>query len=329
MIPAGYITRRELWRYNMNRRVVITGIGAVTPLGNNAAAFWEGIKEGKNGIGPITHFDTTDFKVKLAAEVKDFSLGDWMEKKEERRMDRFCQMGMAAAIEAYQDSGLEGHMDAHRLAVLTGSGIGGLSTIENEQTKLLDRGPRRVSPLMIPMIIGNILAGNIAIRFGAKGLCHSLVTACATGTHCLGEAYYMIRDGRADAIFAGAAEATITPLGVAGFTNMTALSTKEDPQRASIPFDKERDGFVMGEGAGMLILEDLEHAKARGAHIYAEVVGYGSTCDAHHITSPDPTGEGDANAMIMAMEEAGITPKDLSYINAHGTSTPVSYTHLG
>ncbi|MCO7136185.1 beta-ketoacyl-ACP synthase II [[Clostridium] leptum] len=306
----------------MNRRVVITGIGAVTPLGNNAAAFWEGIKEGKNGIGPITHFDTTDFKVKLAAEVKDFSLGDWMEKKEERRMDRFCQMGMAAAIEAYQDSGLEGHMDAHRLAVLTGSGIGGLSTIENEQTKLLDRGPRRVSPLMIPMIIGNILAGNIAIRFGAKGLCHSLVTACATGTHCLGEAYYMIRDGRADAIFAGAAEATITPLGVAGFTNMTALSTKEDPQRASIPFDKERDGFVMGEGAGMLILEDLEHAKARGAHIYAEVVGYGSTCDAHHITSPDPTGEGDANAMIMAMEEAGITPKDLSYINAHGTSTP-------
>lgn len=322
MIPAGYITRRELWRYNMNRRVVITGIGAVTPLGNNAAAFWEGIKEGKNGIGPITHFDTTDFKVKLAAEVKDFSLGDWMEKKEERRMDRFCQMGMAAAIEAYQDSGLEGHMDAHRLAVLTGSGIGGLSTIENEQTKLLDRGPRRVSPLMIPMIIGNILAGNIAIRFGAKGLCHSLVTACATGTHCLGEAYYMIRDGRADAIFAGAAEATITPLGVAGFTNMTALSTKEDPQRASIPFDKERDGFVMGEGAGMLILEDLEHAKARGAHIYAEVVGYGSTCDAHHITSPDPTGEGDANAMIMAMEEAGITPKDLSYINAHGTSTP-------
>lgn len=306
----------------MNRRVVITGIGAVTPLGNNAAAFWEGIKEGKNGIGPITHFDTTDFKVKLAAEVKDFSLGDWMEKKEERRMDRFCQMGMAAAIEAYQDSGLEGHMDAHRLAVLTGSGIGGLSTIENEQTKLLDRGPRRVSPLMIPMIIGNILAGNIAIRFGAKGLCHSLVTACATGTHCLGEAYYMIRDGRADAIFAGAAEATITPLGVAGFTNMTALSTKEDPQRASIPFDKERDGFVMGEGAGMLILEDLEHAKARGAHIYAEVVGYGSTCDAHHITSPDPTGEGDANAMIMAMEEAGITPKDLSYINTHGTSTP-------
>ena len=322
MIPAGYITRRELWRYNMNRRVVITGIGAVTPLGNNAAAFWEGIKEGKNGIGPITHFDTTDFKVKLAAEVKDFSLGDWMEKKEERRMDRFCQMGMAAAIEAYQDSGLEGHIDAHRLAVMTGSGIGGLSTIENEQTKLLDRGPRRVSPLMIPMIIGNILAGNIAIRFGAKGLCHSLVTACATGTHCLGEAYYMIRDGRADAIFAGAAEATITPLGVAGFTNMTALSTKEDPQRASIPFDKERDGFVMGEGAGMLILEDLEHAKARGAHIYAEVVGYGSTCDAHHITSPDPTGEGDANAMIMAMEEAGITPKDLSYINAHGTSTP-------
>lgn len=306
----------------MNRRVVITGIGAITPLGNNAAAFWEGIKEGKNGIGPITHFDTTDFKVKLAAEVKDFSLGDWMEKKEERRMDRFCQMGMAAAIEAYQDSGLEGHIDAHRLAVLTGSGIGGLSTIENEQTKLLDRGPRRVSPLMIPMIIGNILAGNIAIRFGAKGLCHSLVTACATGTHCLGEAYYMIRDGRADAIFAGAAEATITPLGVAGFTNMTALSTKEDPQRASIPFDKERDGFVMGEGAGMLILEDLEHAKARGAHIYAEVVGYGSTCDAHHITSPDPTGEGDANAMIMAMEEAGITPKDLSYINAHGTSTP-------
>ena len=306
----------------MNRRVVITGIGAVTPLGNNAAAFWEGIKEGKNGIGPITHFDTTDFKVKLAAEVKDFSLGDWMEKKEERRMDRFCQMGMAAAIEAYQDSGLEGHIDAHRLAVMTGSGIGGLSTIENEQTKLLDRGPRRVSPLMIPMIIGNILAGNIAIRFGAKGLCHSLVTACATGTHCLGEAYYMIRDGRADAIFAGAAEATITPLGVAGFTNMTALSTKEDPQRASIPFDKERDGFVMGEGAGMLILEDLEHAKARGAHIYAEVVGYGSTCDAHHITSPDPTGEEDANAMIMAMEEAGITPKDLSYINAHGTSTP-------
>ncbi|BCI59760.1 beta-ketoacyl-ACP synthase II [Solibaculum mannosilyticum] len=306
----------------MNRRVVITGIGAITPLGNNAAAFWEGIKEGKNGIGPITHFDTTDFKVKLAAEVKDFSLGDWMEKKEERRMDRFCQMGMAAAIEAYQDSGLEGHIDAHRLAVMTGSGIGGLSTIENEQTKLLDRGPRRVSPLMIPMIIGNILAGNIAIRFGAKGLCHSLVTACATGTHCLGEAYYMIRDGRADAIFAGAAEATITPLGVAGFTNMTALSTKEDPQRASIPFDKERDGFVMGEGAGMLILEDLEHAKARGAHIYAEVVGYGSTCDAHHITSPDPTGEGDANAMIMAMEEAGITPKDLSYINAHGTSTP-------
>ncbi len=308
----------------MNRRVVITGMGAVTPLGNNVPAFWEGIKEGKNGIGPITHFDTTDFKVKLAAEVKDFTLSDFMDKKEERRMDRFCQLGMVAAIEAYQDSGLEGHIDPHRLAVMTGSGIGGLSTIEKEQTKLLERGPRRVSPLLIPMIIGNLLGGNIAIRFGAKGLCHSLVTACATGTHCIGEAYYMIRDGRADAIFAGSAEATITPLGIAGFTNMTALSTKEDPNRASIPFDKERDGFVMGEGAGMLMLEELEHAKARGAHIYAEVVGYGSTCDAHHITAPDPQGEGDALAMTMAMEEAGIGPKDLSYINAHGTATPLN-----
>lgn len=305
------------------KRVVVTGMGAVTPLGNSAEEFWNGIKNNVNGIGEITIFDTTDFKVNIGAEVKDFHPENWMEKKDARRMDRFCQFGVAAAVEAYNQSGLnENNVDGSRMAIMAGSGIGGMLTIEAEHEKLLQKGPNRVSPFMVPMIISNMLSGTIAIRYGVKGPCHSIVTACATGTHCIGEAYHLIAFGGADVAFAGAAEAAITPLAMAGFNNMTALSSKNDPSCSSTPFDKNRDGFVMGEGSGMLILEELEHALKRGAKIYAEVVGYGSTCDAYHITSPEPTGAGAAKAMSLAIEEAGIKPEEVSYINAHGTGTP-------
>lgn len=305
------------------KRVVVTGMGAVTPIGHNVEEFWQGIKEGRCGIGPITHFDTTDFKVHVAAEVKDFDPSACIDKREQRRMDRFCQFGMVAATEAYNDSGLSSDtIGENELAVITGSGIGGLQTIEEEVTKLNDRGPSRVSALMIPMIIGNILSGNIAIKYKAKGECHCIVTACASGTHAIGEGYRLIQDGRAKAVIAGAAEATITPLSIAGFSNMKALSTREDPTHCSTPFDKDRDGFVMGEGAGMLVLEEYDHAKARGARIYGEIAGFGSTCDAFHITLPDESGEGAASAMRIALSDAGIQPEEISYINAHGTSTP-------
>ncbi|KGO15106.1 beta-ketoacyl-ACP synthase II [Clostridium botulinum] len=307
----------------MNKRVVITGIGAITPIGNNLEEFWNSIKEEKVGIGNIKSFDTEDYKVKLAAEVKDFNPEEYMDKKEARRLDRFCQFAVAAAQQAVDNSKLDlDEINKEKFGVIVGSGIGGLATIEKEEQKLLEKGPNRVSPLFIPTIISNMAAGNIAIRFGAKAICSTVVTACATGTNCVGEAFRVIKNGEADIMLAGGTEATITPIAIAGFTTLTALSKSTDPNRASIPFDKERDGFVMGEGSGILVLESLDHALDRGAKIYAEVVGYGSTCDAYHMTSPAPGGEGAARAIEMAIKEAGINKEEVSYINAHGTSTP-------
>ncbi|MCY6485279.1 beta-ketoacyl-ACP synthase II [Clostridium aestuarii] len=306
-----------------NRRVVVTGIGAITPVGNNANDFWNSIKEGKCGIDEIKNFDTSDFKVKLAAEVKNFNALDYLDRKESRRMDKFCQFAMIAANEAVKDSKIdEADIDTERFGVIVGSGIGGITTIEEQHKKLMEKGPGRISPFFIPMIISNMAAGNIAIKHGAKGICSTVVTACATGTHAVGEAFHNIRNGLSDVIIAGGTEASITPLAVAGFTSLTALSTNSDPNRASIPFDKERDGFVMGEGAGILILESLEHAQERNAKIYAEIVGYGATGDAYHMTSPAPGGEGAARAIKIAMQDADIKPEEISYINAHGTSTP-------
>lgn len=307
----------------MSRRVVVTGMGAITPIGLTVNEFWENAKKGTNGITKIEHFDTTDFKVKLAGEVKNFVPENYIDKREARRMDRFCQLAMAASKEAVEDSGLDlENINRDRLGVIVGSGIGGLGTIEQEHTKYGLKGPSRVSPMLIPTIIVNIVAGNIAIKYGAKAMCYSVVTACATGTNSIGEAFTHILNNKADVIIAGGTEAAITPLSIAGFTSLTALSTTQDPDRASIPFDAERNGFVMGEGSGILILEELEHAKARGAKIYAEVVGYGNTCDAYHVTSPDPNGEGAARAMIEAITQANIEKEEISYINAHGTSTP-------
>ena len=305
----------------MDKRVVITGIGAVTPLGNNVADFWTGIKEGRNGIELITHFDTSVQKAIMGAEVKDFAYEDYREGK---RMDRSSQFGVTAAKEAMMDSGLESgeNIDPFRLGVVAGTGIGGIMTLESEMIKAYEKGMSRVSALLVPMVIPNILAGNVAIAFKAKASCIGVVTACAAGTHGIGEAYRTIKHGYADAIIAGAAEAAFAPVCFSGFANMTALSTRIDKDRCSTPFDKERDGFVMGEGAGMLILEELEHALARGAKIYAEVVGYGTTCDAYHLTSPAPTGEGAAGSMQMAIDDAGISPDQIDYINAHGTGTP-------
>ena len=306
----------------MNRRVVITGMGAVTPLGNNVKDFWEGIRTGKNGIARITHFDPEVQKAKNGAEVKDFVFHD---KKEARRTDLYSQYGVTAAIEAMADSGLVSgeNIDPDRLSVLVGSGIGGIMTLENEVHKAAEKGTvSRVSPFLVTSVIGNILAGNIAIECKANGSCIGIVTACATGTQAIGEAYRSIKHGYTDAVIAGASEAPFAPVCFSGFANMTALSTREDVNRCSTPFDKERDGFVMGEGAGIVILEEYEHAVARGAKIYAEVVGYGSTCDAHHVTMPCPDGSGAAKAMEQAIAEAGIAPSEVSYINAHGTSTP-------
>ncbi|AYD41327.1 beta-ketoacyl-[acyl-carrier-protein] synthase II [Clostridium fermenticellae] len=309
----------------MNRRVVITGLGAVTPVGNDADTFWNNIKNGVCGIDFIKSFDTEGFKAKLAAEVKDFNPEDYMEKKEARRLDRFCQFAIAAAAQAVSDADLDVEkVDKERFGVIVGSGIGGIGNIESEKIKLIERGPNRVHPLFIPMVISNMAAGNISIKFGAKGPCTNIVTACATGTNCIGEAFRMIKDGISDIMIAGGTEAAITPLTIAGFTSLTALSKSSDPLRASIPFDKERNGFVMGEGSGILILESLEHAKARGAKIYGELVGYGSTCDAYHITSPSPDGEGAARAIEIAIKEANIDPGEVSYINAHGTGTSVN-----
>jgi len=309
----------------LSRRVVITGMGAITPCGNDVETFWNNIKSGVSGIDFITRFDTADFKVKIAAEVKGFDPLQYMDRKDAKRMDVFSQFAIASAAQAVEDAKLDIEaIDKNRFGVLIGSGIGGIDTIEKEQTKFLQRGPSKVQPLFIPMIISNMAAGNVAIKFQARGICTTVVTACATGTNAIGEAYRTIQYGTADLMLAGGTETSITPLSIAGFTNLTALSKSEDPKRASIPFDAERDGFVMGEGAGVLLLESLEHAQKRGAKIYAEVVGYGSTCDAYHMTSPSPDGEGAARAMQIAIDEAGISPDEVSYINAHGTSTPLN-----
>lgn len=306
----------------MMRRVVITGLGAITPLGNDVETFWKNIKTGICGIDFIKSFNTEGFKAKLAAEVKDFNPELYIEKKEAKRMDKYCQYAMASAKQAIEDSGLDIEMvNKERVGVIVGSGVGGIGTLEKEDKVLMEKGPNRIAPLFIPMMIGNMAAGNIAIKYGAKGVCLNVVTACATGTNCIGEAFHYIKNNMADVMIAGGTEASITPLAVAGFTSLTALSKSSDPKRASIPFDGERDGFVMGEGAGIVILETLEHAQKRGAKIYAELVGYGATCDAYHMTSPAANGEGGARAMKMAIEEAGIEPKEVSYINAHGTST--------
>lgn len=305
-----------------NNRVVVTGMGAITPIGNDVESFWNGLKEKKVGIGPITCFNTSDYKVKLAAEVKEFDPKQYMDPKTARRMEAFSQFGVAAASQALKDAGIDMEKeDPYRVGVSIGSGIGSLQSIEREYRKLLDKGPGRVNPLLVPMMISNMAAGNVSIQFGLKGKCINVVTACATGTHSIGEAYRAIQYGEADVMAAGGTEAAITPLGVAGFTGLTALSTNEDPMTASRPFDRDRDGFVMGEGAGVVILESLEHAKKRGAKILAEVVGYGATCDAYHITSPAEDGSGAAKAMEFAMEDARIKPEQIDYINAHGTST--------
>lgn len=309
----------------MSRRVVVTGMGAITPIGNNVESFWKGLKEKKLGFGPITQFDTTEYKAKLAAEVKDFDPKDYMDPKAAKRMERFVQLAVAATKEALEMSGLDVEKeDPFRVGVSVGSGIGSLQVMEREYKKLLERGPGRVNPLLVPLMISNMAAGNVSIQFGLKGKCINVVTACATGTHSIGEAFRSIQYGEADAMVAGGAESSITPIGVAGFTALTALTTAGDPLRASIPFDKDRSGFVIGEGAGIVVLEELEHALARNAVIYGEVVGYGATCDAYHITSPAEDGSGAARAMTDAIKDAGITPDQLDYVNAHGTSTQVN-----
>ena len=306
----------------MKRRVVITGMGAVTPIGNDVETFWEAVKKGVTGIGPITKFDTTEYKVKLAAEVKGFVAKERMDFKAAKRMELFSQYAVAAAMEAFAQAGIDmAKENPYRAGVSIGSGIGGLSIMESEHEKILTKGPTRVNPFLIPMMISNMAAGNVAIALGLKGKCVNVVTACATGSHSIGDAVRAIQYGDADIMVAGGTESAITPIGVAGFSALTALTTSTDPDRASIPFDKERSGFVIGEGAGVVVLEELEHAKQRGAQILAEVSGYGATCDAFHITSPSEDGEGAAMAMHLAMEEAGVRPEEVTYINAHGTST--------
>ena len=304
------------------RRVVVTGIGTINPIGHNVEETWKSIEEGKCGIAPISLFDTKGMKVTLASEVKDFDVTKYIDKKEAKKMDRFIQMGMIASHEAMLDSGLDiNNIDSHRFGVIVSSGIGGLGSIEKNYQTGEKRGFDRVSPFFIPMTISNLAAGHIAIAYHAQGLCTCPVTACAGGTNAIGDAFRNIRDGYQDVMIAGGCEASVTPLGIGGFTSMKALSDATDPDRASIPFDKERNGFVMGEGAGILILEELEHALKRGAHIYGEMTGYGVSCDAHHITAPLPNGEGGAYAMQNALDDAGISYDVIDYINAHGTST--------
>ncbi len=309
---------------NENRRVVVTGLGAVTPLGNSAAETWEAMKNGRNGIAPITLFDTENFKAKLAGEVKGFDPKDYLEVNEILRTDRYEQLAVAASAQAVAESGVKGTVEPERFSVIFGTGIGGISTFETEHRKLIEKGPRRVSPLFIPMMIGNMASGMIAIRHDCRGTVMPAVTACASGSDAIGEAMRLIRHGYADAVITGGAEAAVTASAVAGFVNMKALSTAEDPDRASLPFNKNRGGFVIGEGAVALILEEYEHAAARGAKIYGEVCGYGSTCDAYHITAPHPEARGGAKAMSDAMSEAGYTPDDVVYVNAHGTGTPMN-----
>ena len=306
----------------MKRRVVITGLGAITPIGNTVPEFWSGVKEGKVGIGEITQFDTTDYKVKIAAEVKGFVAKERMDFKASKRMETFSQYAVVAAKEACEDAGFDiENEDPYRCGVIIGSGIGSLQQVEKQYATILEKGPGRVAPLMVPMMISNMAAGNVSIQLGLKGKCTNVVTACATGTNCIGDAFRAIQYDDADVMFAGGTESCICPTGVAGFTALTALTTSEDPARASIPFDKDRSGFVLGEGAAVVVLEELEHAKSRGAKIYAEVVGYGATGDAFHITSPAEDGRGAAQAMELAMKEAKVAPSEVQYINAHGTST--------
>ena len=304
------------------RRVVVTGLGAVTPIGNSVQEFWKGIREGKTGIGPITRFDAGDYKVRLVAEVKDFDPKKYMEPKMVRRMAPFAQYAVAAAKEAFEDAELDMEKeDPFRAGVIIGSGVGDLHQVELCYDKILTKGPGRVPPLMVPLMISNMAAGNVSIQLGLRGKCSDVVTACASGTHSIGDAFRAIQYGDAEIMLAGGAESCICPTGVAGFDALTALTETDDPARASIPFDRDRDGFVLGEGAGVVVLEELEHALARGAEIYAEVVGYGATADAYHITSPAEDGSGAAKAMTLAMEEAGADPSEVEYINAHGTST--------
>lgn len=305
-----------------NRRVVITGMGAITPIGNSVEEFWNGIKEGKTGFGPITYFDTADYRCKLAAEVKDFDPAQYMDKKSARRMEQFCQFAVAAAGQAIADAGLIMEQeDPYMVGCSVGSGIGSLQAMEREYDRLKEKGPGRVGPMLVPLMISNMAAGNVSIAYGLKGKSLNVVTACATGTHSIGEAYRTIQYGDADVMVAGGTESSITPIGIAGFSALTALSFSEDPQRASIPFDKDRNGFVMGEGSAVVVLEELEHAKRRGAKIYAELIGYGCSSDAYHITSPAEDGSGAATAMLNALKDGGVAPEELTYINAHGTST--------
>ncbi len=309
----------------MKRRVVITGMGTVNPLANSVDETWDAVKKGKCGIGPITHFDTSELKVKLAGEVKNFDAAEIVGPKEAKRMDPYCQYACAAAKEAYEDSGLDMEKEnADRIGCIVSSGIGGLSTIAVEHSKGEEKGYSRISPYFIPMSISNMAAGQIAITYGLKGMCTSVVTACASSNNAIGDAFHRIRDGYEDVMFCGGAEGVVMPLAIGGFQSMKALCTSTDPNRASIPFDKERHGFVMGEGAGVLVIEELEHAKSRGAKIYAEVVGYGSNCDAYHITAPNPEGEGGAKCMALAVADAGLEVNDVDYINAHGTSTSLN-----
>ena len=305
----------------MARRVVVTGLGAVSPVGNDVPTMWKNMLDGVNGIETITAFDTSDLKVHIAGTVKNFEPEKYFEKREAKKLDVYCQYAIAAAQEAVDDSGINGNIDENRFGVYIGAGIGGLNTFINNTINLENGGPRKVSPFFIPMMIGNIATGNVAIRFNAKGVSLSVMSACATGTNSIGEAFHAIKDGYADAIIAGGAEAVVARLTIVGFQNMKALSTNPDPNKASRPFDKDRDGFVMGEGAGMLILEEYEHAKARGAKIYAEFAGYGNTCDAHHVTAPDPEGAGLARAIEIAFKEANVADDAEVYINTHGTST--------
>lgn len=306
----------------MSRRVVVTGLGAVTPIGNNVDDFWTSVKAGKIGFDHITKFDTTDYKCHIAAELKDFNPQDFMDRKAAKRMEPFSQYAVAAAKQAIDDSGLDIEKeDPYMVGCAIGSGIGSLQAMERETQKIYEKGPNRVNPLLVPLMICNMAAGNVSIQFGLKGKSINDVTACATGTNTIGEAYRSIQYGEADVMVAGGTEGSVCPIGIAGFTALTALSTVDDPTKCSLPFDKNRSGFVMGEGAGVVILEELEHAKARGAKIYAEVVGYGCSSDAYHITSPQEDGAGAARAMTNAMSDAGVTPADVKYINAHGTGT--------
>lgn len=305
----------------MSRRVVVTGMGAISPIGNDVPTMWKNMVDGVSGIETITAFDTSDLKVHIAGTVKDFDPTQYIEKKEVRKLDPYTQYAIAAAQQAVDDSGIIGKIDENRFGVYIGAGIGGLQTFVKNTVGMENGGPRKVSPFFIPMMIGNIATGNVAIRFNAKGVSLSVMSACATGTNSIGEAFHCIKDGYADAIIAGGSEAVVAPLTIAGFQNMKALSTNDDPKHASRPFDKNRDGFIMGEGAGMLVLEEYEHAVARGAKIYAELSGYGNTCDAHHVTAPDPNGAGLARAIKIAFEEANVADDAQLYINAHGTST--------